>query len=71
MPGVIQLWSNFGLSQAGVAIGLALSLQNQQGLESVAPIILNVVIATTFIHELIGPFMTKYAIQKSGESNKK
>lgn len=57
--------------QAGVAIGLALSLQTQQGLESVAPIILNVVIATTFIHELIGPFMTKYAIEKSGESNKK
>lgn len=59
------------LPQAGVAIGLALSIQNHDGLESIAPIILNVVIATTFIHELIGPFMTKYAIQKSGESNKK
>ena len=56
--------------QAGVAIGLALSLQNQQGLESIAPIILNIVIATTFIHELIGPFMTEYALYKSGETHK-
>lgn len=59
------------IPQAGVAIGLALSIQNHEGLESVAPIILNIVIATTIIHELVGPFMTKYAIQKSGDSCKK
>ena len=59
------------LSQAGVAIGLALSIQNHAGLEAIAPVILNIVIATTFIHELLGPFMTKYAIEMSGESNKK
>jgi len=56
--------------QAGVAIGLALSIQTLDGVESVAPIILNIVIATTFIHELIGPFMTEYAIKKSGEHDK-
>ena len=56
--------------QAGIAIGLALSIQNHAGLESIAPIILNVIIATTFIHELIGPFMTRYAIEMSGESQK-
>lgn len=55
------------MPQAGVAIGLALSLQQHEGLESIAPIILNVVIATTFLHELIGPFFTKYALLKSGE----
>ena len=57
--------------QAGVAIGLALSIQSHEGLGSIAPIVLNIVIATTLIHELIGPFMTKYAIEKSGESFKK
>ena len=57
--------------QAGVAIGLALSIQTHAGLENIAPIILNIIIATTFIHELFGPFMTKYAIEMSGESNKK
>ncbi|NOR58007.1 MAG: cation:proton antiporter, partial [Sulfurimonas sp.] len=56
--------------QAGVAIGLALSIQNHSQLESIAPLILNVIIATTFIHELSGPFMTKYALQKSGECSR-
>lgn len=57
------------IPQAGVAVGLALSLQTHEGLESIAPIILNIVIATTIIHELIGPILTKYVIQKSGESH--
>lgn len=56
--------------QAGVAIGLALSIQNHPQLDSIAPIILNIIIATTFIHEMLGPFMTKYALEKSGECNK-
>ena len=53
------------IPQAGVAIGLALSLQTHEGFEHIAPIILNIVIATTLVNELIGPFMTKYSIQKS------
>ena len=56
--------------QAGVAIGLALSIQYHTELQTIAPIILNIIIATTFVDELIGPFMTKYAIEKSGESKK-
>jgi len=55
------------LPQAGVAIGLALSLQKHEGLEDIAPIILNIVITTTLIHELIGPFLTRYALKKSGD----
>ncbi len=50
--------------QAGIAIGLALSLQDMTGFEIVAPIILNIIIATTFIHELIGPFLTKIIVKK-------
>ena len=59
------------LPQAGVAIGLALSLQKHEGMEEFAPIILNVVIATTFIHEMIGPIFTKIALEKSGEAEVK
>ena len=59
------------IPQAGVAIALALSIQSHTELESIANVILNIVIATTFVHELIGPFMTRYAIQKSKESYKK
>ncbi len=50
--------------QAGIAIGLALSLQDMTDFETVAPIILNIIIATTLIHELIGPFLTKSILIK-------
>jgi len=50
--------------QAGIAIGLALSLQHEPGFGIMAPIMLNVIIATTMVHELIGPILTKYALTK-------
>ena len=50
--------------QAGIAIGLALSLQEITDFETIAPIILNVIIATTMIHELVGPFLTKTILIK-------
>ncbi len=53
--------------QAGIAIGLALSLQDMTDFETVAPIILNIIIATTLIHELIGPFLTKIILIKYGK----
>lgn len=54
--------------QAGLAIGLALSLQNEAAFISIAPFILNIIIATTIIHELIGPILTKYALERSKEA---
>jgi len=54
--------------QAGIAIGLALSLQREAGFETVAPIILNIIIATTVIHEFIGPALTKYVLVKNREA---
>lgn len=51
--------------QAGIAIGLALSLQQQNGFGIMAPLMLNVIIATTMVHELLGPFLTKYALEHS------
>ncbi len=54
--------------QAGIAIGLTLSLQNEVGFELMAPLILNIIIATTIIHELIGPLFTTYVLKKSEES---
>jgi len=57
--------------QAGIAIGLALSLNNEVGFEVMAPIILNVIIATTMVHELLGPLFTTYVIKRSGEAGAK
>ena len=55
------------IPQAGVAIGLALSLHQQQGCEEIASMILNIIITTTLVHELIGPFLIRHALKKSGE----
>ncbi|SFV59743.1 Na(+)/H(+) antiporter [hydrothermal vent metagenome] len=56
--------------QAGIAIGLALSLQDMTDFETIAPIILNIIIATTLIHELIGPFLTKLILLKYSKYTK-
>ena len=67
--GIIKRYLGIALfPQAGIAIGLALSLQNEAGFEMIAPIILNVIIATTMIHEFIGPLLTKFVLKKSLES---
>ncbi|RLB67995.1 MAG: cation:proton antiporter, partial [Deltaproteobacteria bacterium] len=44
-----------------------LALQDERGFESIAPLILNVIIAATIVHEFIGPILTKYILIKSGE----
>ena len=63
---VIQKYLGIALfPQAGIAIGLALSLQNENGFELIAPIVLNVIIATTMIHEMVGPLLTKFVLVKT------
>ena len=60
------------LSQAGVAIGLALTCETRfahlgpKGAE-LALLVLNVVTATTFVVQLIGPILVKVAITRAGE----
>ena len=55
--------------QAGIAIGLALSLEHEAGFGIMAPIMLNVIIATTMVHELLGPLLTKRALEKISEQD--
>lgn len=59
------------IPQAGVAIGLALSLQNEPAFAMIAPTLLHVIIATTVIHEFLGPIFTRYVLKKSGETDAK
>jgi NhaP-type Na+/H+ or K+/H+ antiporter len=63
----------FGLlSQAGVAIGLALASQQrfstfgEEG-QALGNLILNVITATTFVVQIIGPIFVKFAINRAGE----
>ena len=60
------------LSQAGVAVGLALSIANRfdvYGPVGVAlgELVVNVITATTFVVQMIGPVMVKLAITRAGE----
>jgi Kef-type K+ transport system membrane component KefB len=57
------------IPQAGVAIGLALSLQYHAGFEPFASYVINVVIATTIIHELGGPLLTRYVLKQVEKEN--
>jgi len=61
-------WIGYGLiPQAGVAVGLTLTLSYQPGFEEISFIILNIIIANTLLSEISGPFFTKYGLQKTGE----
>ncbi len=59
-------------SQAGVAIGMAISIY--QNLSHLGPeaaniglTIINVVVATTFVVQIIGPLCVRFAVDKAGE----
>jgi Kef-type K+ transport system membrane component KefB len=60
------------LSQAGVAIGLALSsakrfsVYGEEG-QALGALIINVITATTFVVQIIGPICVKFAISRAGE----
>ncbi|MFX0149989.1 MAG: cation:proton antiporter [Candidatus Hodarchaeota archaeon] len=63
------------LSQAGVALGLAVLVSEHYvtfGAEAaqIGLFILNTIIATTIIFQIFGPLAIKWAIDKSGEANK-
>lgn len=70
-----QVRNNLGLgllSQAGVAIGLAMESANRfyacgaEG-KALGDLVLNVITATTFIVQILGPICVKLAIQRAGE----
>ncbi len=76
VPDVIRKYLGLGtLSQAGVAIGLALLVMREfSGLgeagQKLAVLVINTVAATTIVFEILGPIATKIAIQKADEIGK-
>jgi hypothetical protein len=55
------------IPQGGIVIGLALVIKQNSAFSSISDIILNVIIGATIIHEIIGPVISKYALEKAGE----
>ena len=59
------------LSQAGVAIGLALLVSHKLsaiGLPELGSLVITTIAATTVVFEIIGPLTTRFAIIRSGEA---
>ena len=55
------------IPQAGVVIGLALSLKEMPQFHELSDIILSVIMGATIIHEIIGPIAAKKTLLKAGE----
>ncbi len=55
------------IPQAGVALGLAMILYKEFPENEITHIVLNTILATTIIHETIGPLLTKFALKRAGE----
>lgn len=53
--------------QAGVALGMALQVQQNSALGDVGAIIANITLFAVLIYELVGPLLTKIALVKAGE----
>lgn len=53
--------------QAGVAVGLALILSHEPAFKEVSTLIVNVILATTLLNEVLGPIAAKFALGKAKE----
>ena len=64
-PQIVKYLGITLLPQAGVALGMA--MKAREGLEGVGDIVSNITLFSVLVYELVGPFLTKIALQKAGE----
>lgn len=68
-PTVIRKYLGFALlPKAGVTIGLVLLTQQNSAFSIIGNIMVNAILASVIINELIAPLLTKYALFKAGEA---
>jgi len=76
-PKVVQKYIGFSLfPQVGVALALAVVVGRDFGGygmagKSLAVTVINILLFTTIITEIVGPYLTKWSLVKSGESREK
>jgi Kef-type K+ transport system membrane component KefB len=57
--------------QAGVALGMAAIVSETFGhSDPIAEIVLNIVLFSVLVYEIVGPFLTKISLEKAGEIDK-
>ncbi len=64
-PHIVKFLGITLLPQAGVALGMA--IKAEAGLGEVGHMVANITLFSVLIYELVGPFLTKIALQKAGE----
>ena len=64
-PPIVKFLGITLLPQAGVALGMA--IKAEAGLGEVGHMVANITLFSVLIYELVGPFLTKIALQKAGE----
>jgi len=70
-PESVKKYLGFGLMpQAGVTIGLVLLAREQLGDSQVLGLMVNAVLASVIVNELLSPLMVRYALVKSGEAKR-
>ena len=77
-PRSVRKYLGLGLlSQIGVAVGLAIMIHHEfpaaiygEAGAKMGTWVVNILLFTTIITEVIGPVLTKYAVTKAGETNK-
>ena len=66
----VQLYTGGGLiPQGGIVIGLTLIIGQYEEFAPIFNLLLTIIMGTTLINEIIGPFSAKLALRKAGEIN--
>jgi Kef-type K+ transport system membrane component KefB len=67
-PATVATWIGLGLApQAGVAVGLSLRLAQQPAFREGGQIVVNVILGTTVLYEIVGPLLARHALLRAGE----
>ena len=66
-PNIVKYLGITLLPQAGVALGMANMVKQEAGFGEAGAMVVNITLFAVLIYELVGPFLTKVALQKAGE----
>ena len=66
-PNIVKYLGITLLPQAGVALGMANLVKQEASFAAEGAMVVNITLFSVLIYELVGPFLTKVALQKAGE----
>ena len=71
-PSQTVKWLGLGLvPQAGVAMGLALTLSYKPAFHETSMIVINVILAASILYEFASPLLVRYGLERAGEIGEK